>query len=57
MSNALAGREQAAQQAVARLRSIQPQLRVSNYHEQIFLQRPEHMARCVEAMRKAGLPE
>jgi TolB-like protein len=57
MSNALAGREQAAGQAVARLRLLQPHLRVSNYHEQIFLQRPEHMARCVEAMRRAGLPE
>ena len=25
-------------------------------HEQIFLKRPEHMAKFVEAMRKAGLP-
>jgi hypothetical protein len=32
-------------------------LRVSNLHEQIFLHRLEHTARCLEAMRKAGLPE
>jgi TolB-like protein len=57
MSNALAGREPAAREAVARLRLVQPQLRVSNIHEQIFLHRPEHMAMYVEAMRKAGLPE
>ena len=57
MSNALAGREQAAQQAMTGLRLIQPRLRVSNLHEQIFLQRPEHMAKYIEAMRKAGLPE
>jgi TolB-like protein len=57
MSNALAGWEQAARQAMARLALVQPRLRVSNLHEQIFLHRPEHMARCVEAMRKAGLPE
>jgi TolB-like protein len=56
MSNALADGELAARQAMTRLRSIQPQLRVSNFHEQIFL-RPEHMARCIEAMKKAGLPE
>jgi adenylate cyclase len=57
MSNAVAGREQASRQAMTRLRLIQPQLRVSNLHEQISLHRPEHMARCTEAMRKAGLPE
>ena len=48
---------QAARQAMTRLRLIQPRLRVSNLHEQIFLHRPEHMAKCMEAMRKAGLPE
>jgi hypothetical protein len=57
MSNALGGREQAARQAMTRLRLIQPRLRVSNLHEQIFLHRPEHMARYVKAMKKAGLPE
>jgi TolB-like protein len=57
VSNALAGREQATQQAMNHLRLIQPQLRVSNLHEQTSLHRPEHMARFTEAMRKAGLPE
>jgi TolB-like protein len=57
MSDALAGRVEPAQHAMVRLRSIQPTLRISNFQEQIFLKRPEHMASCVEAMRRAGLPE
>jgi tetratricopeptide (TPR) repeat protein len=57
MSNALAGREQAAREAMTRLRLVQPRLRVSNLHEQIFLQQPEHMAKYIDAMRKAGLPQ
>jgi TolB-like protein len=57
MSNALAGREQATRQAMTGLALVQPRLRISNLHEQIFLHRPEHMAKCIEAMRKAGLPE
>jgi TolB-like protein/Flp pilus assembly protein TadD len=57
MSHSLAGRELPARKAVTQLRLIQPQLRVSNLHESIVLHRPEHMARCIAAMRKAGLPE
>ncbi|KYH03313.1 winged helix-turn-helix domain-containing tetratricopeptide repeat protein [Bradyrhizobium sp. DOA1] len=57
MSHALAGRERPKQEAMARLRMLQPNLRLSNLHEQIFLHRPEHMARFVEGMRTAGLPE
>lgn len=57
MSDAIAGRETGARLAMARLRMIQPGLRVSNLHEQLFLRRPEHMTRFIEAMRKAGLPE
>jgi TolB-like protein len=57
MSHSLGGREQPARQAMIRLRLLQPQLRISNLHEPIILYRPEHMARCIEAMRKAGLPE
>jgi TolB-like protein len=56
MTEALAGRHQAARDAMARVRMIQPGLRVSNLHEQMFLHRPEHMAKFIEAMRKAGLP-
>jgi len=57
MSNALAGYERPAQLAMRRLRALQPTLRLSNLHEQMFLHRPEHMEKFVEAMRKAGLPE
>jgi TolB-like protein len=57
MSNALAARERPAQQAMTRLRALQPTLRLSNLHEQMFLHRPEHMEKFIEAMRKAGLPE
>ena len=57
MSETLAGREQPARDAMTRLRSTQPQLRLSNLREQIFLHRPEHMAKCIDAMRAAGLPE
>jgi len=57
MSNALAGREQAARQVMNHLRMIQPRLRVSNLHEQNLLHRAEHMAKYIDAMRKAGLPE
>jgi TolB-like protein len=57
MSNALAGRERLAQQAMLRLRALQPSLRLSNLHEQMFLHRAEHMEKFVDGMRKAGLPE
>lgn len=56
MSHALAGRERPAQQAMIRLRALQPTLRLSNLHEQMFIHRPEHMEKFVEAMRTAGLP-
>ena len=57
MSHALAGREPLAQKAMTRLRTLQPTLRLSNLHEQMFLHRPEHMEKFIEGMRKAGLPE
>ncbi len=56
MSEALAGRQQAALNAMARLLAIQPGLRVSNLHELIFLHRPVHMEKFTKAMSKAGLP-
>jgi tetratricopeptide (TPR) repeat protein len=56
-SNALAGRLEEAQKAMARLRRIDPALRVSNLKEQTPLQRPEDLARYAEGMRLAGLPE
>lgn len=57
MSDAHAGRLQPARQAMVRLRSMQPDLRIANFQDQFFLQRPEHMASCIDAMRKAGFPE
>lgn len=57
MSHALAGRERQTEQAIKRLRAVQPALRLSNLQEQIFLHRPEHMEKFIEGMRKAGLPE
>jgi adenylate cyclase len=56
-SNALAGRLKEAQQAMARLRQIDPELRVSNLHDFAPLRRPEDRAIYEEGMRKAGLPE
>jgi TolB-like protein len=56
-SNLLAGRVQEAHEALARLRQIDPELRVSNLGNLTWRRRPEDMAQYVEAMRKAGLPE
>jgi tetratricopeptide (TPR) repeat protein len=56
-SNALAGRMEEARQAMARLRQIDPELRISNLKDFTPLRRPEDRARYEEGMRKAGLPE
>jgi TolB-like protein len=56
-SNALAGRIEQARMAIARLREIDPALRVSNLKDLTPLRRPEDMARYAEGMRKAGLPD
>jgi TolB-like protein len=55
-SNALAGRMERAQTAMARLRQIDPALRVSHLKDLIPL-RPEDLARYAEGLRKAGLPD
>lgn len=57
MSHALAGRERPTREAMTRLRALQPTLRLSNLHEQVFLHRPEHMRKFIQGMRRAGLPE
>ena len=57
ISNALAGRIERARKAVARLRQIDPALRVSNLRNLTPLRRPEDVARVAEGMQKAGLPE
>jgi len=57
-SNVLAGRLEEANRAMARLRNLDPALRVSILRElQGPYRRPEDIARYEEALRKAGLPE
>jgi TolB-like protein/Tfp pilus assembly protein PilF len=57
-SNALAGRLEKAQEAVARARELDPDMRVSNLKERLgIFRRPEDYARYADALRKAGLPQ
>ena len=57
-SNALAGRLEQAQKAIARLRQLDPTLRIATLREiQGPYRRAEDIATYEEAMRKAGLPE
>jgi len=56
-SNALAGRLENAQEAMARLRQLDPHRRISNLMDQYPMRRPEDLARLAEGLRKAGLPE
>jgi tetratricopeptide (TPR) repeat protein len=57
LSYGLAGRMEQAESTMTRLREIDPALRVSNLKEQTPLRGPENMAKYVEGLRKAGLPE
>ncbi len=57
-SSALAGRLEQAQKMLARLRQLDPTLRVSNLRETLGpYRRPEDVARYEEGLRRAGLPE
>jgi hypothetical protein len=56
-SNAQTGRLEQAHKALARLREINPALRVSNVRDRLGPYRPEYVARLEEGLRKAGLPE
>jgi len=56
-SNALAGRVDAAQKAMAALRQYDPALRISNLADRLPLRRPDDSARWSKGMRLAGLPE
>jgi TolB-like protein len=56
-SYALSGREQEAQQTMARLRRLAPDIRVSRLKDLMPLRRPEDLKRFTEGLRKAGLPE
>jgi tetratricopeptide (TPR) repeat protein len=54
---ALAGRQADAEKAMARLRELNPALRLSNLNILLPIRRPEDFARWEEGMRKAGLPD
>jgi TolB-like protein len=56
-SGALAGRLAEAQEAMARLRQLEPALRVSELKKLFPFRRSDDFARWVEGLRKAGLPE
>lgn len=56
-SGALAGRMTEARNAMARLRKLMPDLRISNLKDFFPLRRPEDLANFVDGLRKAGLPE
>ena len=56
-SNALAGRLEAAQKAMATLQEFDPTLRIFNLEDRLPLRRPDDFARWTEGMRLAGLPE
>jgi TolB-like protein/DNA-binding SARP family transcriptional activator len=57
-SHALAGRLEQTQKMMARLRQLDPALRISNLRDILGpYRRPEDTARYEEGLRKAGLPE
>jgi TolB-like protein len=56
-SHALSGRMEKAGLAMARLQALNPDLRLSNLKDWMPIQRPEDLARLVEGLRLAGLPE
>jgi TolB-like protein len=55
--NAMAGRPEQAHKAVARLRQLNPALRVSTLKDLVGPWRAEDLSRYEEALRRAGLPE
>jgi adenylate cyclase len=56
--NALLGRQNEAEKYLARLREVDPALRMGNYWERLpTTYQPSYRARMEEGMRKAGLPE
>jgi TolB-like protein len=56
-AQALAGRIPEAQQTMARLRQLDPAMRVVNVKDWVPLRRPEDLAQLEDGLRKAGLPE
>jgi len=56
-SNALAGRLTDARRAMGRVHQLDPSLRMSNVQILFPLKRPEDLARLMEGLRLAGLPD
>ena len=56
-SHALAGRMDKAKQAMQRVLTLDPSLRVSNLKDWLPIHRPEDLARFADGLRLAGLPE
>jgi TolB-like protein len=56
-SNALAGRPEQATKAMARMREVDPGLRISNIKDRVPYRRPQDQASLVEGLRRAGVPE
>jgi tetratricopeptide (TPR) repeat protein len=56
-SAAYLDRLEEARKAAARMRQIDPTLRISNLKDWTPFRRAEHLARWVEGLRKAGVPE
>jgi tetratricopeptide (TPR) repeat protein len=56
-SNAMAGRPEQAHKAMARLRQLDPALRVSKIKEVVPHRQAEDVSRYEEGLRRAGLPE
>jgi adenylate cyclase len=56
-SGALAGRLPQAEKAMARVRQLNPALRISNLKDFLPFGRQEDFDRWAEGLRKAGLPE
>jgi tetratricopeptide (TPR) repeat protein len=56
-SSALDGRIAEARKATARLRQLEPALRLSNLKDLVPLRRSEDFARLAEGLREAGLPK
>ena len=54
---ALAGRMAEAQEAMARLRQLEPTLRISNLKGLFPIRRPDDFSKWAEGLRQAGLPE
>jgi hypothetical protein len=56
-SSALAGRLADAQKSIARLRDLDPALRLANVKDWAPFRRPEDLARFENGLQKAGLPD